>query len=83
MDKERTAGIEAFSRIAPAIPTIADVITCFNLFDVLTTSTGGRLTFAVYEKYLGALDRYLCIKKGIWFVNICVLLVIFLVGVQL
>ncbi|XP_074562385.1 uncharacterized protein LOC141818867, partial [Curcuma longa] len=61
VDKERTAGIEAFSRIAPAIPTIADVITCFNLFDVLTTSTGGRLTFAVYEKYLGALDR--AIKK--------------------
>ncbi|THU45946.1 hypothetical protein C4D60_Mb02t23320 [Musa balbisiana] len=61
VDKERTAGVEAFSRIAPAIPTIADVITCFNLFDKLTTSTGGRLTFAIYEKYLAALDR--AIKK--------------------
>lgn len=58
VDKERTAGVEAFSRIAPAIPTIADVITCFNLFDKLTNSTGGRLTFAIYEKYLAALDRY-------------------------
>lgn len=57
VDKERTAGVEAFSRIAPAIPTIADVITCFNLFDKLTNSTGGRLTFAIYEKYLAALDR--------------------------
>ncbi|CAL9067709.1 uncharacterized protein LOC135611050 [Musa acuminata AAA Group] len=61
VDKERTAGVEAFSRIAPAIPTIADVITCFNLFDKLTNSTGGRLTFAIYEKYLAALDR--AIKK--------------------
>ncbi|XP_074564133.1 uncharacterized protein LOC141820672 [Curcuma longa] len=58
---ERTTGFEAFSRIAPAIPIIADVVTCTDLFDVLTSSTGGRLTFAIYEKYLGALDR--AIKK--------------------
>ncbi|XP_042395397.1 uncharacterized protein LOC121985804 isoform X1 [Zingiber officinale] len=58
---ERTTGYEAFSRIAPAIPIIADVVTCTDLFDVLTSSTGGRLTFAIYEKYLGALDR--AIKK--------------------
>ncbi|URE35416.1 hypothetical protein MUK42_15977 [Musa troglodytarum] len=57
VDKERTAGAEAFSRIAPAIPTIADVITCFNLFDKLTNSTGGRLTL-LSTKYLAALDRY-------------------------
>ena len=57
MDKESTVGVEAFSRIAPAIPTIADVVTCFNLFDVLTTSTAGQLPFAIYDKYLGALDR--------------------------
>ncbi|XP_008797816.2 uncharacterized protein LOC103712895 [Phoenix dactylifera] len=61
VDKESTVGVNAFSRIAPAIPTVADVITCFNLFDVLTTSTGGRLSFAIYDKYLGALDR--AIKK--------------------
>ncbi|XP_010926033.1 uncharacterized protein [Elaeis guineensis] len=57
VDKESTVGVEAFSRIAPAIPTIADVVTCFNLFDVLTTSTAGQLPFAIYDKYLGALDR--------------------------
>ncbi|KAG1330629.1 hypothetical protein COCNU_02G005970 [Cocos nucifera] len=57
VDKESTVGVEAFSRIAPAIPTIADVVTCFNLFDVLTTSTAGQLSFAIYDKYLGALDR--------------------------
>ncbi|XP_038986067.1 uncharacterized protein LOC103719567 isoform X2 [Phoenix dactylifera] len=61
VDKESTVGVEAFSRIAPAIPTIADVVTCFNLFDVLTTLTGGQLSFAIYDKYLGALDR--AIKK--------------------
>lgn len=57
VDMESTVGVEAFSRIAPAIPTIADVITCFNLFDVLSTSSGGRLSFAVYEKYLVELER--------------------------
>ncbi|OVA04979.1 Protein of unknown function DUF639 [Macleaya cordata] len=61
LDEERMVGREAFSRISPAIPTISDVITCDNLFDVLTTSTGGRLRFSVYEKYLGALER--AIKK--------------------
>ncbi|OAY65842.1 hypothetical protein ACMD2_11219 [Ananas comosus] len=61
VDMESTVGVEAFSRIAPAIPTIADVITCFNLFDVLSTSSGGRLSFAVYEKYLVELERV--IKK--------------------
>lgn len=62
VDKDSTVGMEAFSRIAPAIPTIADVITCSNLFDVLTTSTGGRLSYVVYDKYLGGLDR--AIKKS-------------------
>ncbi|RZC61436.1 hypothetical protein C5167_023183 [Papaver somniferum] len=57
VDQECTVGREAFSRITPAVPTISDVITCENLFDLLTTSTGGRLRFSVYEKYLGALER--------------------------
>ncbi|KAJ6840258.1 uncharacterized protein M6B38_311570 [Iris pallida] len=61
IDRDSTVGIEAFSRIAPAIPIIADVITCSNLFDVLTNSTGGQLPFSIYEKYLGGLDR--AIKK--------------------
>lgn len=61
VDRDSTVGVEAFSRIAPAMPIIADVITSSNLFDVLTKSTGGRLSFAVYEKYLGGLDR--AIKK--------------------
>lgn len=54
---ESTVGGEAFSRIAPAIPTIADVIICDNLFHVLTASTSGRLRFAIYEKYLTSLER--------------------------
>ncbi|MBA0645208.1 hypothetical protein Goklo_029368, partial [Gossypium klotzschianum] len=51
-------GIEAFSRIAPAVPIIANVIICENLFEVLTISTGGRLHFSIYEKYLNGLERY-------------------------
>uniref|UniRef100_A0A1D1Z6J6 Methionyl-tRNA formyltransferase n=1 Tax=Anthurium amnicola TaxID=1678845 RepID=A0A1D1Z6J6_9ARAE len=61
VDKESTVGIEAFSRIAPAVAIIADVITSANIFDVLASSTGGRLSFSIYDKYLVALDR--AIKK--------------------
>lgn len=57
LDDESTVGGEAFSRIAPAIPTIADVIICDNLFNVLTAPTGGRLRFSIYEKYLTSLER--------------------------
>ncbi|KAJ4957043.1 hypothetical protein NE237_013826 [Protea cynaroides] len=57
VDEETTVGREAFSRIAPAIPAIADVVTCDNLFEVLAASTGGRLYFSVYEKYLNGLER--------------------------
>lgn len=56
-DAESTVGREAFSRIAPAVPTAADVVTSSDLFDMLTDSNGGRLSFSVYEKYLCALER--------------------------
>ncbi|KAL6007490.1 hypothetical protein ACLOJK_032988 [Asimina triloba] len=61
IDSETTVGGEAFSRIAPAVPSIADVVTSADLFDALTSSTGGRLLFSVYEKYLAGLER--AIKK--------------------
>ncbi|EER93230.1 hypothetical protein BDA96_01G044600 [Sorghum bicolor] len=61
VEVDSTVSLEAFTRIAPAIPTIADVVTCANLFDVLSCSTGGRLSFSVYEKYLSELDR--AVKK--------------------
>ncbi|WOL09462.1 hypothetical protein Cni_G18215 [Canna indica] len=60
VDKERTVGVEAFSRIAPAIPFVADIVSSSNLFNVLSASTG-RLSFATYDKYLSCLDR--TIKK--------------------
>lgn len=58
MDEDATVGIEAFSRIAPAVPTIANVIISDNLFEVLTASTDGRLQFSIYDKYLTGLERY-------------------------
>ncbi|KAJ1690707.1 hypothetical protein LUZ63_014862 [Rhynchospora breviuscula] len=61
VDADSTVCLEAFCRIAPAIPTIAEVITCSNLFDLLSSSTGNRLSFAIYDKYLAGLDR--AIKK--------------------
>ncbi|XP_022725425.1 uncharacterized protein LOC111281881 isoform X3 [Durio zibethinus] len=61
LDGGLSVGVEAFSRIAPAVPIIANVIICENLFEVLTISTGGRLHFSVYDKYLNGLERV--IKK--------------------
>ncbi|XP_062117131.1 uncharacterized protein LOC133830994 isoform X1 [Humulus lupulus] len=57
LDEDISIGIEAFSRIAPAVPIIANVIISENLFEVLTTSTGGRLQFSIYDKYLSGLER--------------------------
>ncbi|XP_076960250.1 uncharacterized protein LOC143636570 [Bidens hawaiensis] len=54
-------GIEAFSRIAPAVPIIADVIIRNYIFEFLTSSTRGRLPFCTFEKYLIGLER--AIKK--------------------
>lgn len=61
LDEDVTVGLEAFSRIAPAVPIIANVVICKNLFEVLTASTSGRLEYSVYDKYLTGLER--AIKK--------------------
>lgn len=57
VDECISVGIEAFSRIASAVPIIANVVISENLFEVLTASTGGRLQFSIYDKYLNALER--------------------------
>jgi hypothetical protein len=58
VDDTTTVGREAFARIAPACPAVADVITVHNLFDSLTTSSDSRLHFLIYDKYLRSLDKY-------------------------
>lgn len=57
VDGRRTVGPEAFEKIAPACPAMAHPITVRNLFDALTNSTGGRLHFLIYHKYLKSLDK--------------------------
>ncbi|KAJ4713406.1 Plant protein of unknown function (DUF639) [Melia azedarach] len=61
VDGDATVGVEAFSRIAPAVPIIANVINSENIFEVLTSSTGGRLQFSIFDKYITGLERV--IKK--------------------
>ncbi|XP_076919735.1 uncharacterized protein LOC143580653 [Bidens hawaiensis] len=61
IDEDATVGIEAFSRIAPAVPIIADVIIRNYIFEFLTSSTRGRLPFCTFDKYLIGLER--AIKK--------------------
>ncbi|WJX29914.1 hypothetical protein P8452_18507 [Trifolium repens] len=61
VDEDVSVGLEAFCRIAPAVPIIANVIICENLFEALSSSTGGRLQFPIYDKYLGGIEK--AIKK--------------------
>lgn len=62
MDEDISVSLEAFCRIAPAVPVIADVIVSHHIFEVLTLASGGRLQFSVYDKYLNSLERYWPIK---------------------
>ncbi|CAN6584903.1 unnamed protein product [Malus baccata var. baccata] len=57
LDEDLSVGVEAFSRIAPAVPIIANVITSENIFKVLASSSDGRLQFFTYDKYLSGLER--------------------------
>nr|XP_017225280.1 PREDICTED: uncharacterized protein LOC108201507 [Daucus carota subsp. sativus] len=57
VDDNKTVGLEAFARVAPACTVIADVITVYNLFDVLTSSSGNKLHFPMYDKYLRSLEK--------------------------
>ncbi|KAK3154719.1 hypothetical protein QOZ80_2BG0194300 [Eleusine coracana subsp. coracana] len=65
VDDNKTVGLNAFARVAPSCPIIADLVTVHNLFDALTCSSGGRLHFFVYDKYLKTLDRELRSVKSI------------------
>lgn len=57
VDVESTIGPDSFARIAPAIPSVADAITVHSQFESLTASSGNRLPFATYDKYLEKLDK--------------------------
>uniref|UniRef100_A0A803LSQ3 Uncharacterized protein n=1 Tax=Chenopodium quinoa TaxID=63459 RepID=A0A803LSQ3_CHEQI len=65
VDNENTVGPEAFARIAPACAVIADVATVQNLFDALTITSGNRLHFLIYDKYLQSLDRVIRSAKNV------------------
>ncbi|KAK4777234.1 hypothetical protein SAY86_005922 [Trapa natans] len=64
VDDKKTVGKNAFARIAPACPAIADAITVYNLFDALTISSNQRLHFLMYDKYLRNLDRIIKASKN-------------------
>ncbi|XP_031269863.1 uncharacterized protein LOC116128295 [Pistacia vera] len=60
----KTVGPEAFARIAPVCAAVADLITVHNLFEALTSSSGSRLHFLIYEKYLRSLDKVIKAAKS-------------------
>ncbi|GAV62360.1 DUF639 domain-containing protein [Cephalotus follicularis] len=64
VDNKRTVGPEAFARIAPVCAAIADIITVHNLFDALTSSSGHRLHFLIFEKYVRSLDKVIKAAKN-------------------
>lgn len=58
VDVESSAGLEAFARLAPAVAVAADSVTVHAQFEVLTaSSSGARMPFSVYNKFLIELDR--------------------------
>ncbi|KAA0066114.1 DUF639 domain-containing protein [Cucumis melo var. makuwa] len=63
-DDKKTVGPEAFARIAPACIALADIITVHNLFDSLTSSSGHRLHFLVFDKYIRSLDKVIKATKN-------------------
>ncbi|XWS39627.1 hypothetical protein CRYUN_Cryun18bG0071300 [Craigia yunnanensis] len=63
VDDKKTVGREAFARMAPICAAVADIITVYNLFDALTSSSG-RLHFLVYDKYLRSLDKVIKAAKN-------------------
>ncbi|KAJ7516496.1 hypothetical protein O6H91_22G060100 [Diphasiastrum complanatum] len=65
VDVESTVGPNAFARLAPAIPVVADIVTAHYQFEALTASTGGRLSFPVYDKYLGELEKSIRTMKSL------------------
>ncbi|CAB4265423.1 unnamed protein product [Prunus armeniaca] len=64
VDDKKTVGLEAFARIAPACAAVADIITVHNLYDALTSSSGHRLHFLVYDKYIRSLDKVIKASKN-------------------
>ncbi|XP_074558516.1 uncharacterized protein LOC141814453 [Curcuma longa] len=65
IDGKKTVGLEAFARIAPACAAVADPITVHNLFDALTSCSGGRLHYLIYDKYLKSLYKLLQSMKNV------------------
>ncbi|KAG9148781.1 hypothetical protein Leryth_018092 [Lithospermum erythrorhizon] len=64
VDEVKTVGPEAFARIAPACSVIADISTVHNLFDALTSSSGHRLHFIIYSKYLRSLEKVIKVMQN-------------------
>ncbi|KAH1040239.1 hypothetical protein J1N35_041982 [Gossypium stocksii] len=64
VDDKKTVGREAFERIAPMCAVVADIITVHNLFDALTSTSGPRLHFIIYDKYLRSLDKVIKAAKN-------------------
>ena len=50
--------MEAFVRIAPCMTLISDSVSARPQFETLTAATSCRMPFALYQKYLRALDKY-------------------------
>jgi hypothetical protein len=55
---QQTVGMEAFARLAPAIPAVADIVTVHPQWEALTATTGARLPFQLYDRFLTELDKY-------------------------
>lgn len=53
---EKAVQGDAFVRIAPCMSILADAITVYPQFEILTAATSGRLPFPVLDKYVEGLE---------------------------
>ncbi|XP_008367282.2 uncharacterized protein [Malus domestica] len=60
VDNEKDVGEDAFVWMGSLVPLVTDVVNGRFTFETLTASTGNRLHFPSYNKYLKEIDR--CIK---------------------
>nr|XP_043611924.1 uncharacterized protein LOC122583604 [Erigeron canadensis] len=60
VDNQPSVGGDAFAWLGSLVPLMTDFVTGRFTFETLTISTGNRLHFPAYDKYLNEIDK--CIK---------------------
>lgn len=58
VDNERNIGEDAFVWLGSLVPLVTDVVNGRFTFETLTATTGNRLHFPAYDKYIKEIDKW-------------------------